>query len=175
VRLLISLTAVVSALALTGTATSATHALTVDRGVVQSVSSSRIVLRELDGSTASFQVGARTRVLLNGRPATLADILPGFVAAVAHNGSAPARVVRAFGRTSPAIDSGVVVSVSRRVLVIRTPDGATMRFEVTARTTFLLRGLPATIAAVRPGRLVKVTHTQGGAAIRIAVRAARAV
>jgi hypothetical protein len=175
VRPLISLVAIVSALALAGTATAATRTLTVDRGVVQSVSSTLIVLRELDGSTVALQVGARTRVLLNGQPATLTDIRPGFVAAVTHNGSAPARVVRAFGRVTPTVDSGVVVSVSRRVLVIRKPDGATLTFQVTARTKIRWRGLPATIAAVRPGRLVQVTYTQGGAAIRIAVRAHRAV
>ena len=173
-RLLISLAAVGSALVLAGTASAGSRGPTIDRGVVQSVSSSQIVLRELDGSIVSIAVGARTRVLLNGRPATLADIKPGFVAGVTHNGSAPAKVIRAFGRLAPTIDSGVVVSVSGRVLVIRTA-GATLRFQVTARTAIRWRGLPATVAALRPGRLVQVTHTQGGAAIRIAVRAARAV
>jgi hypothetical protein len=174
-RLTVSLIALVFALALAGTATAATRELRVDRGVVQSVSSAQIVLRELDGSTIAIPVGPRTRVLLNGQPATLGDIRPGFVAGVTHNGSTPARVIRAFGRLTPAIDSGVVVSVLRTAIVIRTPDGATMRFRVTARTKIRWRGLPATIAAVRPGRLVQVTHTQGGAAIRIAVRARRAV
>lgn len=174
-RSLVAFVSLLVALALAGTTGAATRELTIDRGVVQSVSTTRIVLRELDGSTVSIAVGARTLVLVNGLPATLADVQPGFVAAVAHRGSNPARLIRAFGRIQPVVDRGVVVSASLRVLVIRTPDGATLTFRVTARTRIRWRGAPATMAAVRPGRLVEVAHTRAGVAIRIAVRAGRAV
>src|SRR5262249_33540755 len=134
-------------------------------------SSARIVLRELDGNTVSIAVGARTLVLVNGLPATLDDIQPGFVAAVAHRGSNPARLIRAFGRIQPVVDRGVVVSASPGGLVIRTADGTTRAFRVTPRTRVRWRGFPVTMAAVRPGRLVEVAHTRAGVAIRIAVRA----
>jgi hypothetical protein len=173
-RLLFGLTALAAALSLAGTASATAREVTIDRGVVQSVSPSRIVLRELDGSTVAIAVGARTRVLLNGLPATLSDIQPGFVAGVTHNGSDPARLIRAFGRIQPIVDRGVVVSASARALVIRAPDGESLTFRVTARTKIRWRGAPVTMAAVRPGRFVEVTHSQG-VAIRIAVRARRAV
>lgn len=173
--MLVGLAAFLATLSLAGTATAAPGELTIDRGVVQSVSPSRIVLRELDGSTVGIAVGPLTRVLLNGLPAALADIRPGFVAAVAHDGSAPARVIRAFGRMPTTVDRGVVVSVSGRIFTIRTLDGASLTFRVTARTRVRVRGLPATIAAIQPGRLVEVTHTSRGEAIRVAVRGRRAV
>jgi hypothetical protein len=173
--LLFGLAALAAALSLAGTASAAPRELTIDRGVVQSVSASRIVLRELDGSTVAISVGTRTRVLLNGLPAMLSDIQPGVVAAVAHNGSDPARVIRAFGRIQPIVDRGVVLSAFLREVVIRTPDGRSLTFRVTARTRIRWRGLPATMAAVRPGRFVEVAHTKGGVAIRIAVRARRAL
>ena len=82
-------------------------------------------------------------------------------------------LIRAFGRIQPIVDRGVVLSASPRGLVIRTVDGANLAFRVTLRTRIRWRGLPATMAAVRPGRVVDVAHTRAGVAIRIAVRARR--
>jgi hypothetical protein len=174
-RLLSGLAALAASLALAGTAGAATHGLPIDRGVVQSVSSSRIVLRELDGSTVAISVGARTLVLLNGLPTTLSEIQPGFVAGVAHNGSNPARVIRAFGRIQPIVDRGVVLSASLRAVVIRTPGGESLTLRVTARTRIRRQGLPATMAAVRLGSTVAIAHTKAGEALRIAVRARQTV
>jgi len=173
-RFLIDFATLLAALSLAGTATAAPSGPTIDRGVVQSVSPGRIVLRELDGSTVAITIGATTRVLLNGLPATITDIRPGFVAAVAHDGTAPARVIRAFGRIQTVIDRGVVVSVSGRTFVIRTLDEATHTFRVTARTRVRWRGLRVTIAAIQPGRFVEVAHTPGGEAVRVVVRGRRA-
>ena len=175
VRLLSSLAALVVALSLAGTATAASRELTIDRGVVQSISSTRIVLRELDGSTIAIAAGLRTRVLLNGLPAALSDIRPGYVAAVSHDGSAPARMIRAFGRVQSTTHRGVVVSVAARAFVIRTADGATLMLRLTARTRIRWRGLPARIAAIQPGRVVEVTVTPRGEAIRVVVHGRRAV
>lgn len=174
-RSLVALVSVLVALAVAGTAGATTRTLGIDRGVVQSVSATRIVLRELDGNTVSIPVGPGTLVLVNGLDATLEDVQPGFVAAVAHRGSGPARLIRAWGRIQPVVDRGVVVSASRRGLVIRTQNGTTLALRVTPRTRIRWHGLPATIAAVRPGRLVEVEHTHAGVAIRIAVRARRAL
>lgn len=154
----------VAILTVGGTARAARTALTIDRGVVQSVSPTQIVLRELDGSSVSLAVGPNTRVLLNGLPAQLGDIQPGFVAAVTHNGSRPARVVRAFGRVAPIVDRGVVVSASPEQLVIRRLAGGLLTLKLTAATRIRLNGGPATVADIRPGMLARVTHTRAGVA-----------
>jgi hypothetical protein len=169
-RLTTSLTTLLAALAFTGPAVAAPSELVVDRGVVQSVTTSGIVLRELDGSVVSLVVGPATRVRLNGLPATLADVRPGFVAGVVHDGTAPAILVRAFGRL---VDRGAIVSTAGRQLTIRADSGQTLTFRVGARTLIFWRGLQATRAALRPGRLAIVTHTAAGEALRVAVRPRR--
>ena len=166
------LAALAATLALAGTAAAATRAPQIDRGIVQSVSPTAIVLRELDGSTAVLAVGPATRVLVNGFRATLADVEPGFVARVTHNGEAPARAVLAFGRVQLTVTRGNVAAVSARALTVRTAGGENVTFRITARTKIRVRGLPTRLAAVRPGRVVDVTHTRGGEARRIAVRPA---
>jgi len=168
-----SLAALAAALSLAGTAGAAARDLSVDRGIVQSISATRIVLRELDGSMVSIAVGDNTRVLVNGFPGTSEDIQPGFVAAVTHRGATPARLIRAVGRLLPVVDRGVVVSASARGLVIRTIDGTNLTFRLTARTRIRWRGVPAGMAALRAGRLVEVAHTRAGVAVRIAIRGRR--
>lgn len=155
---------VLAMFALAGTATAGIGDLTVDRGVVQSVSTTEIVLRELDGSSIALAVNAATRVLLNGSPARLTDVQPGFVAAVGHNDSRPARFVRAFGRVATTVDRGVIASVSGRQFVLRLADDSVLTLRVTPSTRVRLNGFPATPAAIRPGRFARVTHTADGKA-----------
>ncbi len=163
--------ALVVSLTVAATATAARITLQIDRGVVQTISLSRITLRELDGSTVSIAVGPSTRVRLNGLPAAIADIEPGFVAAVAHDGAAPALAIRAFGRVARTLDAGVIVTRGGARLTIRTADGRSLTFRITLRTRIRWRRLPATVAALRPGRVAAVTHTAAGVALRIVVRA----
>jgi hypothetical protein len=49
------------------------------RGVVQSLSATAVVLKQLDGSTVSVPVDRHTRVFVDGRPAELTDVKPGDV------------------------------------------------------------------------------------------------
>ena len=151
---------VVVALVAAAPASARTRDLTIDRGIVQSVSSTQIVLRGLDGSTLTLAVGPRTLVLLNGQPSTLSAIQPGFAAAVAHNGSRPARAVRAFGqkRAAKQIDKGVVVSVSPSLLVLRQLDGTIMSVSVNEHTQVVLDGVPASLASLKPGFLAAALH-----------------
>src|ERR1051325_1604121 len=119
-RVLTLVASLLGALALAGTADAGASALTTDRGVVQSVSPTQIVPRELDGSVVPLAVGPRTRVLLNGAPSRLRDIRPGFVAAVVHNGSAPARAIKAFGRAATVVvDRGTIDSYQPPLLTVR--------------------------------------------------------
>ena len=171
-RKLIVVIAIVSAAFVASPARAAPRDAEIDRGVVQSVSSGNIVLRELDGSSLTLDVAPTTRVLVNALPAAIGDVRPGFVAAVTHTGSA-ARLIRAFGQVQLLVHAGIVVSFADRLLAIRAPDGTRLEFIVDPRTRIRWRGAPATKAALRAGRWVQVTHTAGGAARRIAVRARR--
>jgi hypothetical protein len=163
-RRLATLVVAAAALMLAGTAGAGIGDLTIDRGIVQSVSSSTIVLRELDGTSVTLAVNGSTRVRLNGRPAQLADIQPGFVAAVLHNGSQPARAVRAFGRVGTVVDRGVIATVSFGQFALRRADGGLITLRVTSSTHVRLNGRPASAAAIRPGQRARVTHTADGRA-----------
>lgn len=143
--------------------------VTTDRGIVQSVSTSEITLRGLDGSVIALAVGRATRVRVNGRPALLADVRPGFVAAVVHNGSAPARAVRAFGRITRVTERGIVTALSPRAITLRTRDGSMLTVALDASTRFRRFGVPVKRAAARPGALVAVIHQAGGTARQVTV------
>lgn len=147
-----------------GSALAAPTGLTTDQGVVQSVSPTAIVLRSLDGTLLTLAVGPATRVKLNGSPAQLGDVQPGFVAAVVHRGARPAVVVRAFGKVALVTDRGIVTSLSSVSIAIRTASGATLSIPLDASTRFRRLGLPVARAAARPGALVEVVHPAEGPA-----------
>jgi hypothetical protein len=132
----------------------------VDRGVVQSISSFQIVLRGLDGSTLSFSIAPRTQVLLNGAPASVSAIQPGFTAQVAHTAAGKALVIRAFGkpRAAKQLDKGVIVSVSATLIVLRQIDGSLVSVSVGPQTVVILNDAPASLSELRPGYLAAVLH-----------------
>jgi hypothetical protein len=70
---------------------------TRDRGVVQSVGSSSLVLSTSSGPV-TINVGPGTTVSLNGRPAALGELRAGDLAEAAHVGASPAIEIRAVGR-----------------------------------------------------------------------------
>ena len=69
----------------------------IDRGVLESISSSEIVLHELDGSNVTVPVDSSTIVRRMGQPATLSDLRKGDVAFAARPDGKPARLVRSPG------------------------------------------------------------------------------
>jgi hypothetical protein len=77
------------------------------RGIVQAVSTRTVVLKQLDGTTLTVPVNARTRVLVDGRRSLLADVKPGFVAVAFLTPGRPAQELRTFsvpprsGRSAP--------------------------------------------------------------------------
>jgi hypothetical protein len=81
-----------------------------ERGIVQSVSRTAIVLKELDGSTLTIRVDAKTRVFLDGKRASLLDVHPGFVAVVKRERNR-AREIRAF---DPSKSEDASASTSRK-------------------------------------------------------------
>lgn len=146
-----------------GSATAAPAATSTDKGVVQEVTPTSIVLRGLDGSTLTLALGPFTAVRLNGRPATLADLHPGLVAEVAHKGDRPARIVRAFGAVR-IVEQGVVESVSRLELMLRRADGTLVTIAVGRQTKVRRQGRPARRTAVRAGVAARVTYAPGSPA-----------
>jgi len=71
--------------------------LVVDKGVIMSVSAGSLVLRTAAGPV-TITVGPSTAVMLNGQPASVTDLRPGYSAEVSHRGSEPAIQIRALGR-----------------------------------------------------------------------------
>jgi hypothetical protein len=145
----------------------------IDRGIVQSVSGDALVLKALDGTTVTIAVDSSTRVLVNGQPATLADVRPGAVAAATHPGRGPARVIRVFDSSQqavPVVDRGVVRAVSASLILLRRADGTTLAIAVGPSTRVLVNGQPATIASVGRGMTAAVRHAGSHPALAIRAR-----
>jgi hypothetical protein len=131
-----------------------------ERGVVQSVDSSEIVLRALDGEVVTFSIVPRTVVRLNTRHATIGDIRPGFVARVVHDAKAHALVIEAIGgRVAATTDRGTVTSFSRTAITLRLVAGGSVTLAVDAGTRFKFHGVPSRRLLVQPGAKVAVTHS----------------
>jgi len=67
--------------------------LVTDRGIIVSVGPTSLVLRVV-GGTVTITVGPATSIQLNGSPAGISDLRPGYIAEVAHRGSEPALTIR---------------------------------------------------------------------------------
>jgi hypothetical protein len=154
-RLLI-VAVVLVALAVPAASLAAASDRITDRGVVQSIDASQIVLRALDGGVVTYSIVPGTVVRLNGAPAAIADIRPGFVARVVHDARAHALVIAAFAPVTT--DRGVVMAISRNAITLRVAGGGSLTLALNAGTRFKFHGAPARRAVARPGAQVAVTH-----------------
>jgi hypothetical protein len=136
----------------------------VERGIVQVADPSAVVLRALDGTEVTVAVGPATRYRLNGRPAALAEIGSGLVAEAVLHGSGPALVIRAFGRVAGSVETGRLVRVRPRGLVLRHGPRGSVRIALNARTTVWRGGGRLAAGALRPGMRVQVVRGPTGAA-----------
>ena len=134
-----------------------------ERGVVQSVNASQIVLRALDGSTVSVRLLPSTRVRLNGAKASVSDISPGAVAEVTTDRKGRAVLIRAFASqpSTPATvtESGVVTQVTKSSLSYTTADGSAHTVTLDGNTRVRQGGGSSKRNALRPGAAVQVTRT----------------
>jgi hypothetical protein len=64
------------------------------QGVVQSVSSSAVVIRQLDGSTVSVEINRSTRITIDGHPGKSSDVKLGFVLVTTVEAGQPASTLR---------------------------------------------------------------------------------
>ena len=156
-------------------APSASAAGGVERGIVQSLDATTVVLRALDGSDVSVPLAPTTRYRLNGRAAGPAEILPGFVAEAVRGAAGTAVVVRAFGRAAERTESGVLVRQRAGALVLRRTTGERVRVPLTARTAVWRGGRRVARRALRPGlRLDVVLAADGTARVVLVQRAGAA-
>jgi hypothetical protein len=163
----------VVAAALGAASTAAAADRVVDRGIVQTVSSERLVLRALDGVDVEVRLGPLTRFRLNGRAAAVGDLRPGFVAEVVHYGTRPALRVRAFGRVATTTERGRLVGVHDAWLVLRGSSGR-VRVPVTAATLVRRRGRLVAVRVLRVGMRVEVVRAADGSAEVVRILRVRA-
>lgn len=162
-RLLAVLLAAVAGLLLPSGVARSAPAASTDKGVVQEVTTTSIVLRGLDGSSLTLALGPFTVVRLNGKRATPADLRPGLVAEVTHTGDRPARLVRAFGAVR-LVEEGILASVSRQELVVRRGDGTLATIALGPGTEVRRQGRRVRRSALKPGFVVRVTYAPGSPA-----------
>jgi hypothetical protein len=136
---------------------------TVDRGIVQSVTPTVLVLRGLDGTDVDVPLGPRTRFRLNGLAATLADVQPGFVAETVRYGARAAVRVRAFGRVATTTERGRLVAVREGSLVVRASSGRA-RIPISGSTVVRRRGRVVALRILRVGMRVEVVRAVDGSA-----------
>jgi len=135
----------------------------VERGIVQSLGPTTIVLRALDGSDVSVGLASTTRYRLNGRAASPGEILPGFVAEAVRGATGAAVVVRAFGAAGRT-EAGVLVRRGAGALVLRRASGERVRVALTARTAVWRGGRRVARRALRPGLRLDVVLAPDGTA-----------
>jgi hypothetical protein len=63
-------------------------------GVVQALSSTGVSVKRLDGSSVSVPVDRNTKVTIDGKPARLTDVRPGFVLSATWQSGKPATTLR---------------------------------------------------------------------------------
>jgi hypothetical protein len=162
VKALVVLAAVCAALACAAPALAADRV--VERGIVQSVDASGLVLRALDGTGVRVSVGPATRVRLNGRKTTLDAIRSGFVAEAVTTGTGPAVVVRAFGRASASSQTGRLVRVRPRAILLRRGPGDLVRIPLSQSTRVWRGAARLRLGALREGMRVQVVLAANGSA-----------
>ena len=136
----------------------------VERGIVQYLDASGLVLRALDGTEVRISVGPATRFRLNGRSTTFDAIRSGFVAEAVTTGSGPAVVVRAFGRATAGAETGRIVLVRPRAIVLRRGPGDVVRIPLTRATRVWRGGARLGLGALRRGMRVQVALAANGSA-----------
>jgi hypothetical protein len=80
-----------------GSATTVVHPTSGSQavqGVVQSVSTSVVFVRQLDGSPLSVPVDRKTKITVNGRSAKISDVRAGYVLVATLKAGEPAAILR---------------------------------------------------------------------------------
>jgi hypothetical protein len=137
-------------------------------GIVQAVASDSVTLTRKKGDPVTVAVDADTKIHVNGKAGTLADVQVGYraVARVPKAGG-PAKVLRASAVPAPGtVVAGAVDSVGANSITLKKRDGSTLTIPVTADTKIHVNGKPGSLGDVEQGyrAIVRRTAADGPAA-----------
>ena len=132
-------------------------------GVVQAVGSDSITLKPRKGAPVTVQVDAHTRIVVNRKVGTLADIEVGYRALVKGKRGEPAKAIRAYEKPSPGkVVAGKVDSVGSDSITLKKRDGTLVTIEVNADTRIRVNGKPGSLSDVETGYRAVVRRTAPG-------------
>jgi biopolymer transport protein ExbD len=147
---------------------------TVVVGQVDSVGANSLTLKKRDGSPVTIPVNGDTKVLVNGKAATLADVETGYRAYVRRTSTdGPAAVIRAYEKKEGAaghklLVRGVVDSVGSDSLTLKGRGAATLTIHVTAQTIIRVGGQAGALSDIKAGyRALVLRAGPGGDALAI--------
>jgi hypothetical protein len=126
------------------------------RGIVQSLASKAVVVKELDGTAVRIPVAQSTHVFFDGKRATLADVRPGLVAIASWKANKAAQRLQIFDASATV---AVVRSVKTRSVVVTMPAGSRVTIRATPATRVLVDGKPSQLHAVKAGFLLVIKGT----------------
>ncbi|HEX9415911.1 MAG TPA: DUF5666 domain-containing protein [Gaiellaceae bacterium] len=129
-------------------------------GIVQSVASDSITLKLKNGNSATIQVSSDTKIVVNHKPGTLADIEVGYRASVKGKKGQPAKLIRAY--EAPAADTvvhGLVDSVGSDSITIKEKDGDSVTIAVNSETKIRVNGKPGALGDIEAGYRAIVHRT----------------
>ena len=128
---------------------------TILAGQVDSVDSNSITLKKKDGSLVIIPVNGSTKIVVAGKPATLADVEAGFRAFVRRTAAdGPAAVIRAGAKNQGGhklLVHGVVDSVGADSITLKGHGTAMLAIHVNVQTIIRVGGQPGTLSDVKSG------------------------
>jgi Domain of unknown function (DUF5666) len=135
-------------------------------GLVQSVGSDSITLKLKKGATVTVQVNGDTKIVVNNKAATLADIQIGYRALVKGKPGQPAKAIRANALpASGTVVRGAVEGVGSNSITIKQRDGSSVTVAVNSDTKIRVNGKPGALSDIETGyRAVVVRTAVGGPA-----------
>jgi hypothetical protein len=145
---------------------------TIVVGKVQSVGTDSITLTKRDGSPVTIGVTSDTKILVDGKAATLADVETGYGAYVRRTSAdGPAAVIRAYEKKQDGqklLVRGVVDSVGSDSITLKGHGDATLTIGVTGTTVIRVAGQAGTLADIKPGyRAFVLRATADGPALAL--------
>ncbi len=129
-------------------------------GIVQSVAPNSITLKLKNGNSATIQVSSDTKIVVNHKPGTLADIEVGYRAVVKGKPGEPAKLIRAYEPPAPdTVVHGLVDLVGNDSITIKKKDGSSVTIPVNADTKIRVNGKPGTLSDIKAGYRAIVHRT----------------
>jgi hypothetical protein len=129
-------------------------------GIVQSVASDSITLKLKNGHSATIQVSSDTKIVVNHKPGTLADIQVGYRAAVRGKAGKPAKLIRAHEAPAPGtVVHGLVDSVGSDSITLKQKDGSLVTIAVNSDTKIHVNGKPGSLSDIEQGYRAVVHRT----------------